>query len=121
MSVLLKCSWSSALLHNSQGQRIKGLLINQLWPEDVLFPAAKIKQIKKPEQMVGFLSAMIATQIKRLQPQPSIDQHLAIAPLLIFSDTETTVESLTEVVYFDVWPDCVDGRRLTGVLVCLGN
>ena len=28
---------------------------------------------------------------------------------------------LTDVVYFDVWSDCVLGRGLVGVVVCLGD
>lgn len=31
------------------------------------------------------------------------------------------MEPLTDVVYFDVWSDCVVGRSLTGVIVRLGN
>lgn len=37
--------------------------------------------------------------------------------LFVFSNSS----SLTNVVYFDVWPDCVFRRRLTGVVICLGN
>ena len=39
----------------------------------------------------------------------------------ICSSSETEAQSLTNVVYFDVWPDCVVGRRLTGVIICLGD
>lgn len=44
-----------------------------------------------------------------LQLQPNIDQHLAIGCCSFYSNSTTNVESLTDVVYVDVWPHCVVG------------
>lgn len=43
--------------------------------------------------------------------ESSIDYRLAVVQ----------VQKLTEVVYFDVWSDCVVGWSLAGVVVRLGN
>lgn len=40
---------------------------------------------------------------------------------ILTSSSEAEPEELTEVVYFDVWSDCVVGRSLTGIVICLGD
>lgn len=41
--------------------------------------------------------------------------------LLLFGRAKYCSGSLTNVVYFDVWSDCVVGWSLAGVVICLGN
>lgn len=45
--------------------------------------------------------------------------HVSITVWLLFRFSN--LEPLTDVVYFDVWSDCVVGRSLAGVVICLGN
>lgn len=60
------------------------------------------------------LSPTISTKIKLFNRSQTLT---GIWLLFIFRNPE----SLTNVVYFDVWPVCVVGRSLTGVIICLGN
>lgn len=60
------------------------------------------------------LSPTISTKIKLFNRSQILT---SIWLLFIFRNSE----SLTNVVYFDVWPVCVVGRSLTGVIICLGN
>lgn len=60
------------------------------------------------------LSPTISTKIKLFNRSQILT---GIWLLFIFRNPE----SLTNVVYFDVWPVCVVGRSLTGVIICLGN
>lgn len=122
MSVLLNhstCSpWSSPDCTTPK-PKIKVLLITQLRPVAFLLPDIELNKTTTNKRLFPFHNEWYTNQA--LQPQPNIVQHLVIGRRSFLSSTETNVESLTEVVYFDVWPDCVVRRSLTGVIICLGD